>query len=361
MGQRLYKALVENGIPEKFGKALFEYVKGYAHYGFPESHAASYASLAYKSAYMKCKYPAELVCSLINSQPLGFYSDDVLIAEAKRNSGVKFLPLDPNKSVWNCTLEGPRTVRMGFRNLRRIKEDDVNLMLAARAERPFTTLEDFISRTNFSKELLENLAMADVFKTFGIDRRHSYWQSIEFTNLVANKSEQMSLFNEKSRLPLLELGVDGDGGLFAPMNLIEEIQTDHARLGYSLHGNMMKAIRPRLSWLPKLTSADLKKLPEGRRVSYAGILSILQRPPPAKGTAFITLEDEFGSVDTVLRKEIYEKFEDVIRHSRYLIFTGVIQKRGLGTSLKVESAQSFGRGKEEKPIERMQKLTSIKW
>jgi error-prone DNA polymerase len=361
MGQRLYKALVENGIPEKFGKALFEYVKGYAHYGFPESHAASYASLAYKSAYMKCKYPAELVCSLINSQPLGFYSDDVLIAEAKRNSGVKFLPLDPNKSVWNCTLEGPRTVRMGFRNLRRIKEDDVNLMLAARAERPFTTLEDFISRTNFSKELLENLAMADVFKTFGIDRRHSYWQSIEFTNLVANKSEQMSLFNEKSRLPLLELGIDGDGGLFAPMNLIEEIQTDHARLGYSLHGNMMKAIRPRLSWLPKLTSADLKKLPEGRRVSYAGILSILQRPPPAKGTAFITLEDEFGSVDTVLRKEIYEKFEDVIRHSRYLIFTGVIQKRGLGTSLKVESAQSFGRGKEEKPIERMQKLTSIKW
>jgi error-prone DNA polymerase len=399
MGQRLYKSLIENGIPEKFGKALFEYVRGYAHYGFPESHAASYASLAYKSAYMKCKYPAELVCSLINSQPLGFYSDDVLIAEAKRNSGVTFLPLDPNKSVWDCTLEGDRVVRMGFRNLRRIKEADVELMIQARNERPFHSLEDFISRTQFNKELLENLAMADVFRTFGIDRRHSFWQSLEFTNLMAQKSEQMSLFKEKGKmtLDLFELGTESVGGssgvgvgadagagvgagaesaagaalrvqksfssekLFAPMNLIEEIQTDHAKLGYSLHGNMMKAIRPKLPWLPKLTSAELKKLPKDRRVSYAGILSILQRPPPAKGTAFITLEDEFGSVDAVLRKDIYEKFEDVIRHSRYLIFTGVIQKRGLGTSLKVESVESFGRGKEEKPIERMQKLTSIKW
>jgi DNA polymerase III alpha subunit len=124
---------------------------------------------------------------------------------------------------------------------------------------------------------------------------------------------------------------------------------------------MMKALRLEIPWLPKLTSADLKTLPKNRRVRYAGILSILQRPPPAKGTAFITLEDEFGSVDTVLQKATYEKYEEVIRHSRYLIFTGVIQKRGTGTSLKVESVESFGRKKEDKPIERMQKLNAIKW
>ncbi len=359
MGQRLYKSLVENGIPKEFGKALFEYVKGYAHYGFPESHAASYASLAYKSAYMKCHYPAELVCSLINSQPLGFYSDDALIAEAKRNGGVTFLPLDPNVSDWDCKMEGQKTVRMGFRNLKRIKKADVEKMLDERSKRQFTSLEDFIARTNFSKELLENLSIADVFKTFGVDRRHAYWQSLEFTNLVTNsgapkKNEQISLFNESSRIDL-------DQNIFSSMRLFEEIASDHSKLGYSLQGNMMKALRPEIPWLPKLTSADLKTLPKGRRVSYAGILSILQRPPPAKGTAFITLEDEFGSIDTVLQKATYEKYEEVIRHSRYLIFTGVLQKRGTGTSLKVESVESFGRKKEEKPIERMQKLNAIKW
>lgn len=355
MGQRLYKSLLENGIPKEFGKALFEYVKGYAHYGFPESHAASYASLAYKSAYMKRHYPAELVCSLINSQPLGFYSDDALIAEAKRNSGVVFLPLDPNISDWDCKIEGAKAVRMGFRNLKRIKKTDVEKMLEERERRPFSGLEDFIARTNFSKELLENLAIADVFKGFGIDRRHSFWQSLEFTNLVAQKkNEQISLFNENSRL-------DTEQNIFTSMRLFEEIQSDHTKLGYSLHGNMMKALRLEIPWLPKLTSADVKKIPKGKRISYAGILSILQRPPPAKGTAFVTLEDEFGSVDTVLRKDTYEKYEEVIRHSRYLIFTGIIQKRGIGTSLKVESVESFSREKEEKPIERMQKLTAIKW
>ena len=346
MGKKLYEALTSKGIPQKFADDLFNYIQGYAHYGFPESHAASYASLAYKSAYMKCHYPAELLIGLINSQPMGFYPIDTLINEAKRN-GVQVLSVHPNKSQWDATLEAPKTIRMGFRNIKRINEDDVLQMLEQRKKSQFVSVEDFIARTHFSKEVLENLSIANVFQPFGLDRRHSFWKSLEFGALLSKRTTsespgQMLLFDENTR-------IDSVDNLFSQMSLLEEITTDYRKLGYSLEGNMMKGLRIELPHLPGLLSSQIKRMQKGKQVRYAGILTVIQRPPPAKGTAFITLEDEYGSIDTIVRPEIYEKFEDIIRTTRFMIIEGKVQKKGLGTTVLVSTIESFAETVSQKP------------
>jgi len=343
MGKKLYESLISKGIPPKFADDLFHYIQGYAHYGFPESHAASYASLAYKSAYLKCHHPAELLVGLINSQPMGFYPVDTLINEAKRN-GVTVLPLNVNKSDWDARLEGVKIVRMGFRNVKQIDKESVQSLLQARSQRPFHSLEDFIARTCFPTKVFENLALADAFQDFGLDRRHSFWKSLEFQNLLLNPDpQQLLLFDETTQLA-------PSGEIFRSMTMLEEIKTDYQKIGYSLHGNMMKALRIELPHLPPLISTQVKTLPKGRVVRYAGILTVLQRPPPANGTAFITLEDDQGSVDTVVRPDIYEKYEHVLKQTRFLIIEGKIQKKGNGTHILVTKIESFLSRSSKKPI-----------
>lgn len=343
MGDKLYRAMMEQKIPKDFADALFRYIQGYAHYGFPESHAASYALLAYKSAYMKCHHPAELICGLINAQPMGFYPLDTLVHEAQRK-GVKFLPIHPNFSDWGAKMSGEKTVRMGFCHVRGIQKEDVLAMIEKRKIKKFESLEDFVSRTHFSQEVLENLANGDVFANFGLDRRHSYWKSLEAVNLLKmKKTHQLSIFDENLQL-------HSSGRLFGEMNGIESITMDHRTMGFSLQGNLMKALRFELPWLPRLNSETLKKQSKGSRVEFAGIFTVLQRPPPARGTAFITFEDEFGSIDTVVKSETYEKYRDIIRGTRYLIVQGAIQKKGTGTTVLVSHVESFSGGKPQRPI-----------
>ncbi|MDR3608644.1 MAG: error-prone DNA polymerase [Oligoflexia bacterium] len=369
MGGKLYQGLLKSGISKDWADELFGYLKGYAHYGFPESHAASFAAISYASAYLKCHHPAEFLCALINSQPMGFYAIDTLINEAKRN-GVKVLPIHPNLSDWDAKMEGPRgsmAVRMGFRNVRRIREEDIRWMnesnereltegdyktavteeelyrhfLVLQEERksaPFTDLYDFIRRTRLSREVIELMSMANAFECFGQDRRHTFWQSIGHYGLFEKKdAAQLSLFerdpSSQSSTPLFPI--------FDEMSLFEAISADYRALGYSIEGNLMTALRKSMPELPKLTSAKAKKLKHRSRVHYAGILTALQRPPTAKGTAFITLEDDKGSLDLILKKEVYEKFEAEIRNSRFLIIQGKIQRMGAGVSVLVSEVRSF--------------------
>ncbi len=334
MGKKLYEALTTKGIPQKFADDLFNYIQGYAHYGFPESHAASYASLAYKSSYMKCHYPAELLIGLINSQPMGFYPIDTLMNEAKRN-GVKILPIHPNLSEWDATLVAPKTMRMGFCNVKKINQTDVEQMITERKQKPFTSIEDFIYRTHFSKDVLENLSMANIFENFGLDRRHSYWKSLEFSALCDKKENtQLSLFDDRTEMNTRQ-------NFFNQMSLLEEISIDYRKTGYSLEGNFMKGIRLELPHLPSLTSTQIRRMPAGKYIQYAGILTVLQRPPPAKGTAFITFEDEHGSIDTIVKPELFDKYENVIRASRFFIIEGKVQRKGFGASVLISKIESF--------------------
>ncbi len=338
MGERLRQALLKSGVSADYAEKLFGYIKGYAHYGFPESHAASYASLAYKSAYMKCHHPAELFVGLVHAEP-GFYQLDTLLNEFKRD-GVQFLPVDPNRSQWNAILEGPGTVRLGFKNGRDLNEDVVLHMITQRDKTPFKSIEDFIVRTQFSKEALKNLALMKAFESFGLDARHSFWKSIEFSRISQKPAAQLSLFNEDSKW-------DSPEQLFSKMTLLEEISTDYQAMGYSLKGNLMKALRLELPDLPKTNSVQINQMPKGKRVIFAGIVMVIQRPPPAKGVAFLTFEDEFGSVDTILKKDIFDRFEETIRGSRFLIIHGEVQKKGdspfQGTSVIVTRVESFSK------------------
>jgi len=377
MGQKLYSGLIKNGLSKEWADELFNYLKGYAHYGFPESHAASFALIAYNSAYLKCHHPAEFLCGLLNSQPMGFYSIDTLINDAKRR-GVKVLPIHPNLSDWDTKMEGKNTVRMGFRNIRRIREEDIQhfsahnerelkeediksplskeeweqsyqVLLAERNKHPFTNLTDFLQRTRFPSAVIELMALADVFNCFGMDQRHSFWSSLEYKNLYHNQNaNQLSLFETKPTQKAMEK-------VFQSMSLYEQICAEYRALGYSIQGNPMEALRKMIPQLPKTNSQDVRKLKHKEKVSFAGIMTVIQRPPPAKGTAFITLEDEEGSVDTIAKNDIFESYKEVIQNNRFLIFHGTIQKMGTGSSIILERAEAFDvENATTRPVERGQ-------
>jgi error-prone DNA polymerase len=299
---------------------------------------------------MKCHYPAELVCALINSQPMGFYSVNTLIAEARRQ-GVCFQAVNPHQAQWHCSLHTGSTdktnsstnstVQLGFCSLRKIRRSDVEHMLLERAQRPFRDFADFVLRTIFPREALETLSLADVFVVFGLDRRHTFWQSLELTRLLdRRKNEQLMLFNEHRNIDFQQLNKATDT-TFRPTTLKETIQLDMRLQGYSLHGHIMRALRIENPLLPRLTAEEFKKLPPRRRVRFAGVMSMLQRPPPAQGTAFITLEDDTGSVDSILRPEIFDRYADLISRTPYLIFSGQVQSRGSGRSLLVDEVGNF--------------------
>jgi error-prone DNA polymerase len=364
MSQRLYDRLLEGGVSEEYAKELFGYMKGYAHYGFPESHAASFASISYKSAYYKRHYPGPFLCGLINSQPMGFYPIDSLINEAKRQ-GVVVRPIDPNLSGWDAVLEADGAVRMGFRNVRGIREMDVALMVEERSARRFESLKDFVTRTTFSRDVIEGMALGDVFATFGVDQRHGFWKSLEFGAMFSSRgsgggtgagagsgSRGRGSRAVDARQGFLFQGAGEEARekpIFAGMRLVEEISADYRTLSYSLRGNIMKGIRLEDPTIPELTSTQVKKMHKGQRLRYAGVLTVIQRPPTAKGVAFITLEDENGSVDVVVRKEVYEEYRFVIQGSRFLILEGAIQRHGTGVSVLAYSFDSFGAASKGRP------------
>lgn len=335
-GEKLFKAMIENGIQPQLANDIMNRTQGFASYGFPEAHAASYGSLAFKSAYLKAHYPAEYLCALINSQPMGFYRVDFLIQEAVRNSGVRVLPIHPLKSFWDATMEGLKTVRMGFRNVNKVSPDDVEEMIQEREKKSFESIEDFIARTSFDKDVLNNLTLANAFECFGIDRRHSFWKSLEFKNLMGRnaKALQLSLFDENTRL-------EEDKPIFDRMTDLEEAIIDYRNLGYSLKGSLMKQLRLEVPHLPGTTSKQIKTLKRNVKVECAGILLVDQRPPPAKGFGFITLEDEHGTIDLVLRPRIYDQYKPIFRSSRFLIVTGKIQRLDNHITIAVDRLESF--------------------
>ena len=356
-GDLLFKAMLKNGIKEQLAQDIMNRTQGFASYGFPEAHAASYGSLAFKSAYLKAHYPAEYLCALINSQPMGFYSVDFLINEAMRNSAVKVLPVHPLKSDWDAVMEGEKTIRMGFRNIRKIRQADVEEMILERNKKPFQSIEDFIARTNFDKAVLNNLTIAHAFEYFGMDRRHSFWKSLAFKNLMGagQSSQQLSLFDENVQIE------DGQN-VFSGMTSLEEALIDYRNLGYSLKGNLMTHLRIEIPHLPGMTSRVLKKTKHNTQIQCAGILLVDQRPPPAKGFGFITLEDEFGTIDLVLKPDIYDHYKVVFRSSRFLVVTGKVQRTDDQVTIIVDQIQSFAKSEKvrsHKPHPRM--LDRLDW
>jgi error-prone DNA polymerase len=353
MGQKLMEGLRKNGLPQEFAERIFLQIQGFAQYGFPESHAASFALIAYASAWLKRHHPAEFCAALINSQPMGFYAPHTLLDDAKRH-GVNVLPPNPHQSDWHCTLTTGGAIQVGLCTLQGIRKDHVLAMERARADQPFESLRDFLQRTRFPQLVLHRMALGDFFRCFGSDQRHSLWEILSFDfaertgrgelidegwNKAGGRAEQLHLNFHSGAPSHLQLA------LFQGMDRFETLQQDYAAYSLSTRGHPMGALRQRLgNRLPELRAADIKNLPptrKGKLLETSGLIIILQRPGTAKGVAFATLEDETGFIDIVFHEETYLEFKEVLLTHSFVCVQGVLQRDGQAVSLLVKKVEGI--------------------
>jgi error-prone DNA polymerase len=339
MGDRLRSGLLRSGLTKEFADQFFEQIKGFAHYGFPESHAASFALIAYVSCYLKCHHPAAFAASLVNSQPMGFYSPYTILADAERH-GVQVLPLDLQNSGWDCEILTPTLVRIGFRLVQGMSERSAAELLRLRAERPFTSLVDFLRRTTgvLRPEVHHRLAMAAAFKLFGLEPREALWNILRYQTEfqeVRGGQTQMSLFMNYDWVSETEVP---SGSGFAPLSELEILQEDFRAYGVTTHGHPMALLRKMFRDVPETPLVPLKSNPRlhGRKVKAAGMIIIRQKPPTAKGVCFCTMEDESGFLDLTFWPNVYDRYKHVFLNHAFIIVWGTLQKDEHSSSLLVD-------------------------
>lgn len=316
--ERLISRMVRKGIAREFGERVFEQIRGFGEYGFPESHAASFALIAYATAWLRCHHPAVFLCALLNAQPMGFYSPATLIDDAKRH-GVEVRPVDVIHSEWDCTLEEEResgegfAVRIGLRFVKGLSRQAGDRLLEVRALAPFESWADFERRTQLDRGATERLVEAGAAQSFDPDRRQVLW-------------DVGRTFDEES----LPLQVAEPEAAFEPLSAFETIAWDYRRTGHSPRGHPLEPLRPELRRQRLPTAADIRGLEaksNGRpiRIRYAGLVICRQRPGTAGGVVFMTLEDETGFVNLILWERVYEQYRNVARATSLLGVTGKLQ------------------------------------
>jgi error-prone DNA polymerase len=319
--KRLMEGMRERGLSEEFAELVFHQIRGFGEYGFPESHAASFALLVYVSSWIKCHYPAVFCAALLNSQPMGFYAPSQLIRDAREHA-VSVLPADVNASDWDCTLEpqprAPRTspaLRLGFRLITGFAERHAVAIVAARAEGKFRSLADFTQRTRLSRAVIKQLADADALQSLAADRRAALWETLAQEKTVQER-------------PLLRLQEHDEPPAELPaMSAQEQVLADYRTSGFSLKAHPISFFRSKLANLRVLTAVSLATTRENRQVRVAGLVILRQRPSTAKGITFVTIEDETGVVNLVVRQAIWERFYTVARCSPAWIAHGKLEKR----------------------------------
>ena len=311
--ERLLVGFRERGISEQFGEQLFKQIQGFGEYGFPESHAASFALLVYASSWLKVHYPAEFAAALVNSQPMGFYSPSTILQDAQRH-GVPLAPIDVGVSDWNCVClrpdpSRPTWIRLGLRLVSGLGEDAGRRIEKARAERPFASATDLTVRARLDRKELVLLAESGALDELCGGRREAIWK------VVSPRPTGMFEGTESEE----------DRPSLAKMSRAEQLVLDYERTGVSVSDHPMKLLRPRL---PKktLSSRDIMSLRSGTKVSVAGMVICRQRPGTASGVVFVTMEDEYGFSNLVLWSKVFEKFRHVATSSRLLMVHGRIER-----------------------------------
>ncbi|HXE20867.1 MAG TPA: error-prone DNA polymerase [Rhodoferax sp.] len=315
---RLVGGMLANGYRPEFARRIFEQVKGFGEYGFPESHAYSFALLAYASSWLKCHEPECFLAALLDSQPMGFYPPSQLIQDARRHD-VVVLPPDVSISDWDCTLEivqpqvRPETrpaVRLGLRLIKGFSEAAAVRIAQARAQAPFAGTEDLALRAGLDRGELGALAAADALISLSGHRRQQVWDAAAQQRVPALL--QGAPVHEKA----LALPAAPEG---------EEIVFDYAAMGLTLRRHPLALLRPRLARLQLLTARELHDLPSGQRVAACGLVTVRQQPQTAKGTIFVTLEDETGPVNVIVWKQVRERQRNELLYSRLLAVHGTWQ------------------------------------
>jgi len=310
---RLISGMTDRGYDLAFAQSVFEQVKGFSSYGFPESHAASFALLVYASAWIKKHHPAEFLAALLNSQPMGFYSPSQLVQDARRH-GVEVHPADVMHSAYDCTLEGaPPAVRLGLRLISGLKTASAQRIVAARAAAPFENAEDLARRAALEQGEMQLLAGADALMSLSGHRRNQVWDA------AALKRPPALLRDAPVHEDLLELPPAPEG---------EEIVFDYATTGLTLRRHPLALLRPLLARRKLLAAVDLQKVRDGALVSYCGIVTLRQQPDTAGGTIFVSLEDETGIVQAIVWRALREAQRRELLGSRLLAVHGTWQREG---------------------------------
>jgi len=320
---RLVGGMVERGYPPDFAEAIFKQMEGFGEYGFPESHAASFALLVYISCWLKWHEPACFLAAMLNSQPLGFYGPSQLVQDAQRH-GVEVRALDVAHSDWDCTLQTPLdtaapqggravqpAIRLGLRMVSGLAREVVSRISAQRKGAPFASTQDLALRCGLDAGDLKALASADALRSLSGHRRQQVWDA------AALRPAPALLQGVPIEEDALELPAADEG---------EEVTFDYAALGMTLRSHPLLLLRGQLSKMKLLTAAQMRSFPQGRLVRACGIVTMRQRPQTAKGVVFITLEDETGSVNVIVWKAVKEQFRQEVYQSRLLAVYGVWQR-----------------------------------
>ncbi len=342
---KLVEGMVARGYERDFAERCFRQIEGFGTYGFPESHAASFALLVYVSAWIKCHYPAVFACALLNSQPLGFYAPAQIVRDAQEH-GVAVLPLELNASQWDCTLEPapapgdqagsfprqltPRrdlgyALRLGFRQAKGLRQEEVARLLAARGNGYRDPLQLW-RRAGVKPATLEALARADAFAGLGLTRREALWAvkglAPEPLPLFAAMNEEEQGAEPAVRLPELSQS--------------QQVVEDYRHLALTLRAHPVSFLRQGLAADRYQPAAALAESINGRRLAVAGLVLVRQRPGSAKGVIFATLEDETGVANAVIWPQVFERFRRVVLGSSLLGVVGRVQKEGLVIHLVAE-------------------------
>ncbi|KRP61260.1 error-prone DNA polymerase [Pseudomonas trivialis] len=309
--ERLRTGMMKNGYTEAFAAQIFEQIKGFGSYGFPESHAASFALLTYASCWLKCHEPAAFACALINSWPMGFYSPDQILQDARRHR-LQIRPVDVLASDWDCSLEpidGQQpAIRLGLRMIAGFREDDARRIEAARGRQVFGDIADLDERAGLDKRAQALLADAGALRALAGNRHQARWD-------VAGVHKQLGLF---AGLP----GADETPVALPAPTLGEDLHADYATLGTTLGPHPLALLRGELRKRRCRSSRELATVEHGRNVSVAGLVTGRQRPGTASGVTFVTLEDEFGNLNVVVWRDLAERQRQALVGSRLLKVDG---------------------------------------
>lgn len=335
---RIINGMLANGLTVEYADQIYKTIEGFASYGFPESHAASFALITYASCWLKCHHPDVFVTALLNSQPMGFYPPRQLIADARKN-GVHFLPLDIQTSSWDYTLHQVgkshlHAIRVGLSSIQGLSLDESQRILQERESRgAFLSLEDLVQRTRTNKRTLSRLATAGALSSLEPDTRRALYriQGVDFN--------QQSLFFGTEPLESQSLEPQTDGRALIPKESEWDfVRREFSTKGYSLESHPMKILRPILT--AQVRACELPTLRHGARLTITGLKTLVQKPPTAKGLCFLSLEDETGIFNIVVMPDLYERYRLVIGGSQLLEIHGRIQNREGVCRVKAERISS---------------------
>lgn len=339
---KLIGGMLGRGYQRDFAERCFSQIEGFADYGFPESHAASFALLVYVSCWLKCRYPDVFACALLNSQPMGFYAPAQIVRDA-REHGVEARPVDINHSCEQNTLEpGPaaagrlwerhgemagdirstHALRLGFSQIKGLKEDAAQAIVAKRGT-GYDSVRDLWLRTGLAQGVLERLARADAFRSLGLERRGALWAVKGLKG--GDGAHALPLFAAAG--PPAEQG-EPDAGL-PPLPPGEDVIHDYKSLSLSLKAHPVSFLRQAFRQNGIVTAAEIARTPNGRMATTAGLVLVRQRPGTASGVIFETLEDETGVANVIVWPKVFEANRRVVLGARLLQVRGLVQKEGL--------------------------------